>query len=142
VLFSKESREWTERMRKRHVQVTSSLRHEYRFVFDPSTTSLSVNNQPMTSGVCARLICAMIREYLNQGTREFPNAFFHADARIVKSKLDKSLNLHLKRAMQHVRTKAPLITLLRETGSGIVRFSTQCALSYEERESTHQSISA
>ena len=115
-----------------HKKVLRCFDSLYNCIYDSATQVLSVNKTKVTSGVPAKIIAKVLKEYDKYGQTEFSNGFFAEDESIIKHKLDKSFNVNIKRAISNLKNKAPSIELVRKTGSGMIQLNVSCELSYEE----------
>jgi|GEM_PF-6474946 hypothetical protein len=89
--------------------------------YDELSSRVFCNDHPVCGGVPARMLAAMLRANRESGTVEFSKDFFAADGRILKSKLDKSFNVNIKRAIAHAHATIPFVAIERNVGAGTLR---------------------
>lgn len=128
-IYSKDKKHFSQ-CKKAHERVLALLTDKYAFTFDRLKDTLFVNNHRITKGAPARVIAKILDSYLETGRNSFDNDFFSNDNSIIRNKIDKSLNITLKRAQRALSRSAPLLRLERLTGEGLVKLRVGCDLIY------------
>jgi hypothetical protein len=106
------------RFEYRHGQTLTFFEEAAEFSFSENPARLFLNGRMVSGGVPARILFIIITSFLNHGQQEFSRADFAHDTKVIKNKLDKSFNLYLKRALLHVQSNIPFLTITRQTGTG------------------------